>query len=344
MCVILLERKNILREEINRAVELIEESCSNVSLSSFYTNSFDGLYNFATEDMRSYYPEFGKLKIFLTVGGSGDQLLNAVKLGAEKIDVFDVNRLSKRQCSQKIGAVRELRPDSLYDYFTLFKEDLYIKFKGILTEEDRIFWDTLYDFKGNREIFNLYPYKQLSKEMIFQINPYLDEDGYEDFQQKLADVEINYIDTDFYSLENSLMNNTYDGMNFSNIYEYLNFGRDVSYENALKYYEFIMKKMYPRLNENGTIMVTYMYAFSDKVREFLKIAKDKGKLTEMAYSGVIPIEQLDLYISGLTSQNYSYTLLLDLFERENISKVATSHVEFGQSFDKSHDMALCLKK
>lgn len=338
-----VERKKKLKEEINKAIELLDDESYKDNLLDKNT-FFDRLYNFATEDMRGYYSEFGKPKTFLTVGASGDQILNAVKLGAEKIDVFDSNWLSKRQCSQKVSAASILKPEDLYNYFNSFKEDLFTSFKDNLKEEDKIFWDTLFDFKGDTEISKLYPYKKISKEMVFKINPYLDEAEYKEFQKRLLDVEINYIDSSLYSLEKHLGDNTYDGMNFSNIYEYLNYGRDVSYEKALRYYKFIMEEMYPRLNDSGTIMVTYMYAFSDKVREYINRKKNEGSLDKLVYSGTISIDQLGLYMSGLTSQNYSYFLLLDLFEKENIKKIATSHVEFGQSFDKSHDMALCLKK
>lgn len=338
-----VEEKNKLKEEINKAIHLIDDESYRYDILN-EGNSFERFYNFATEDMRGYYHEFGKPRTFLTVGASGDQILNAVKLGAERIDAFDLNRLSKRQCSQKVSAASVLTPDDLYNYFNTFKEEMFTSFSDRLKEEDRIFWSTLFDFNGESEFSKLYPYKKLSKEMVCRINPYLDEDGYSEFQKRLADVEINYIDSNIYDLERYLGDNTYDGMTFSNIYEYLNYGRNVSHENALRYYEFIMKQMYPRLNDNGTIMVTYMYAFSDKVRDYVKEMVAEGDLDELVYSGRLAIDQLDLYLRGMTSQNYSYVLLLDLFEKENIKKVATTRVEFGQSFDDAHDMALCLKK
>jgi len=105
-----------------------------------------------------------------------------------------------------------------------------------------------------------------------------------------------------------------------------------------------MQEMYPRLNSDGTIMVSYMYAFSDKVRDFVKKMISNGMLDEFVYSEDISLNQLDVYLQGMTSQNYAYTLLLDLFKNENIKKVATLPVGFGQSFDASQDMALCLKK
>lgn len=345
---ITMERQKLLREEINKAIELIDtdlsflDSCKKNVFEK--DNIYERLYSLATEDIRGYSAELGSPKTYLTIGASGDQILNAVKLGAERIDAFDLNRLSKRQCAQKVSAAQVLSRDDLFRYFSSFDENLFESFNGKLLEEDRIFWDTLYDFKGESEISKLYPYDKLSREKVFAFNSYLDEDGYKEFQDRLKNVEINYIDADFYSLNKHLKDNTYDAMNFSNIYEYLNYGRKVSEEKALEYYNYIMQEMYPRLNSDGTIMVSYMYAFSDKVRDFVKKMISNGMLDEFVYSGDISFNQLDVYLQGMTSQNYAYTLLLDLFENENIKKVATLPVGFGQSFDASQDMALCLKK
>lgn len=345
---ITVDRKKILREEINKAVELIDRKANileKCKQNTFGENRvYEKFYNFATEDIRGYSSEFGSPKTFLTIGASGDQILNAVKLGAEKIDAFDLNRLSKRQCAQKVGAAQVLSRDNLYDYFSSFNEALFTAFNDKLTSWDRAFWDALYDFKGESDIAKLYPYVKLSKEKIFAINPYLDEEGYKEFQERLKNVEINYIDADAYSLNNYLKDKTYDAMNFSNIYEYLNYGRVVGEEKALEYYKFIMEEMYPRLNSDGTIMVSYMYAFNDKVRDYVKEMVAAGMLDELVHAGTITVSQLPLYLQGMTSQNYAYSLLLDLFEKENIKKVVTEHVQFGQSFDTSHDMALCLKK
>lgn len=104
-----------------------------------------------------------------------------------------------------------------------------------------------------------------------------------------------------------------------------------------------MQKMYPRLNKNGTMMISYMYAFSDKVKEdFDEMYKNNPN--RIVSSGPIGFEQVPDYIKGLTTQNYAYSLLLDEFKEESIKKIETEHVQYGQSQDMSHDMALCLRK
>ena len=131
-------------------------------------------------------------------------------------------------------------------------------------------------------------------------------------------VEINYIDAPLYSLPLHLGNRLYDGITLSNIYEYLVFGENVNEKEVNAFYEFIMREIYSRLNKGGKAMIAYLYAFNDDVKAYV----DKG----------------------LTSQNRSYSLLYEKVKDENIEKIQTEHVEYGQSIDMSHDVAILLKK
>lgn len=84
------DRKRFLKEEINQTIDIIQSFDERMESFDLDANKFsldrvyDYLYAFGTEDMAGYYPEFGQPKTFLTVGASGDQLLNAIKLGQRK--------------------------------------------------------------------------------------------------------------------------------------------------------------------------------------------------------------------------------------------------------------------
>lgn len=337
------EQKKRLKLEVGKTIDIIKKNQESLNLVKDGYKLYDNLYHQAMEDMTTYYEEYKNLETFLTIGASGDQLLNAVVMGAKKIDVFDINCLSKRGCALKIASAETLNPDELQEFFLNFGEDEYRYISNNLGEEDLIYWNAVYDFVGEEGVRKLFPYIKLNKELVKKINPYLNRDNYQEFQNKLQDVQINYMDCSLYDLEKLLGDNTYDGMNFSNIYEYLNYEQDVSKEKAQEFYKFIMQKMYPRLNRNGTMMISYMYAFSDKVKEdFDEMYKINSN--QLVLSNVTTINQLSQFMMGLTSQNYAYSLLLDAFKGEFIKKVVTDHVQFGQSKDMSHDMALCLKK
>lgn len=348
------EQKKRLKLEVNKTIDVINSDDifreSKIGIrgdrSEIFKN-YDVLYHNATEDMSGYYPEFGNPSTFLTIASSGDQILNAVKIGARKIDAFDVNFLSKRGCALKLAAVRTFDLNLLQDYFSSFSEKLYTCLEKNLSEEDLAYWNSVYDFVGEKDVRDLlFAHERLAKELIMKINPYMDKDSYLDLQRKLDKAEINYIDADLYSLPSKLGNNTYDAMNFSNIYEYINYGYvgNLSVDIAHNFYKFIMDDMYPKLNENGTIMLSYMYAFSDRVKQQIDefYALDPSKL--IISGEFVFLRNLVNYKKGFTTQNYSYSLLLNEFKNENIKKVVTSHVRYGQSQDMSNDMALCLKK
>ncbi len=344
--------KKIIKAEISATISIMLKDGTQdyIYHKLAHSSEFDGrvkcspLYLFGTEDMRTYYQEFNNPETFLTIGASGDQLLNAILLGAKRIDVFDSNPLSKRGCALKIGAFKELSKKDFLKFYRGFFLGLFNRLSNSLGEKDAIYWKSLYEFKGANDINeNLFTYKRLESEVIKKINPYLDDENYEKLKSMIDGVEINYIDAALYSLPEYLENKTYDGINLSNIYEYLVLGEKVNQDEVDIFYEFIMSEIYSRLNNGGKAMISYMYAFNDMVKEFV----DKLYIEhpdKFLPSGAIRKIDLPYYLMGLTSQNRSYSLLLDKFKDEPIEKILTEHIRYGQSLDMSHDMAIMLKK
>lgn len=339
-----------LRKEINETIAIMEKDgmkdflFNQIIHSSGFDTECSPLYLFGTEDMRRYYKEFGNPETFLTIGASGDQLLNAILLGAKKIDVFDSNPLSKRGCALKVGAFKELSKKDFLKFYRGFSVGIFNRFSGSLSEKDYAYWNSLYEVKTADDIADkLFTYKRFLSEIIKKINPYLDDENYEKLKDLIKNVEINYIDADLYSLPKHLEGKTYDGVNLSNIYEYIVFGTKTNETEVRAFYEFIMSEIYPRLTKGGKAMIAYMYAFSDGVKKYV----DELYLEhpdKFLPSGAISFEDVPYYKKGLTSQNRSYSLLLDNFAHEPIDKIVTEHIEYGQSIDMSHDMAVMLKK
>lgn len=344
--------KEKLKSEINAALSIMDHDSIQKFLfdSIAHKSGFDKgleygpLYLFATEDMRTYYKEYNNPETFLTIGASGDQLLNAILLGARRIDVFDSNPLSKRGCALKVEAFKSLTKKDFMKYYHKLSAGIFNNFASNLSDKDLIFWDSLYDIKGGEEIARkLFVYKRLAPELIKKINPYLDDENYEKLKGMIEGVEINYIDAPLYSLPSHLGNQKYDGITLSNIYEYLVFGKNANQEEVNTFYEFIMGEVYPRLNDGGKAMIAYIYAFNDYVKEYVDKLYDEHP-DKFLPSGAIEVKDLPYYLQGLTSQNRSYSLLYDKFKDESIDKIQTEHVEYGQSIDKSHDVAIMLKK
>lgn len=347
-----LREKEELKAEINATLSIIDKD----SMQEFIYDSINNksgfdkdekcmpLYLFATEDMRSYYKEYNNPETFLTIGASGDQLLNAILIGAKKIDVFDSNPLSKRGCALKIAAFKTLSKKDFMKYYCKLSLGIFNDFSSSLSEKDSIYWNALYDIKDSEDIYGkLFVYKRLTSEIIKRINPYLDDENYEKLKSMIDGVEIEYIDAPLYSLPDYLGDRKYDGINLSNIYEYLVFGKKVNQVEVDTFYEYIMHEIYTRLNDGGKAMIAYLYAFNDSVKEYVDKLYEEYP-DKLVPSGAISLEDLPYYQIGLTSQNRSYSLLYDRFKDEPIEKIQTDHVEYGQSIDMSHDVAIMLKK
>ena len=80
------EQEQMLNEDIRATQELMLRNNGSYGMlqqlkgSSPFTKDtrYEGLYTFATEDMASYFKEFKVTDSFLTIGASGDQVINAI--------------------------------------------------------------------------------------------------------------------------------------------------------------------------------------------------------------------------------------------------------------------------
>ena len=312
---------------------------------------YEGLYTNATEDMATYYKEFKTTNSFLTIGASGEQVVNAINSGAKIIDVYDSNRLCKHALFLRLAAIKALSYEEFLEFYKTFSPFLFVKIADHLNDEELAYWGTLYSMFGKNnlnsgEIINklLFTYKKLDDELIIKINPYLNPENYHKLKDLIDSVIINYIDSDLYGLPNHIQNKSYDVINLSNIYEYLNYNTDTSLKNAQKYRNFVINDIYPRLNQNGTILVSYLYAWSQKAHnDFQKLYKQtNGKVVS---TGALNMKDyITYYLPGLTSQNLSYHYLFEAFEKDKIETIPTQHVQYGQSSDMSHDMAILMRK
>lgn len=353
------EQEQRLNEDIIATQELMIRNNSSYGMieqlrgSSPFTksNNYEGLYVSATEDMTTYYKEFTNTDSFLTIGASGEQVINAINSGAKTIDVYDSNRLCRHALFLRIGAIKALDYQEFIKFYQTFSPFLFVKIANHLPPEELMYWGTIYSMFGPTNIKSgeyirdlLFTYKRLDQELVKKINPYLNPQNFDKLKSLIDSVTINYIDSDLYGLPNHIANQSYDVINLSNIYEYLNFNNNTTSLNAKKYHSFVMTELFPHLNPNGTILVSYLYAWSKKAHDdFKRMYKEtNGKVVG---TGALNMEDyFKYYLPGLTTQNLSYHYLFEAFKDEPIEKIPTRHVEFGQSTDISHDMAIILRK
>lgn len=196
-----------------------------------------------TNDILSEYENEVKGKNVLTVAGSGDQALMAVKNGAEQLQMFDINRLSKYYSNLKIAAVKALTYEQYVEFFNP-KEDLFFSsydkrtFEKILMKlpsHEAMFWHSIYNI-----YFCLYNYKLINECYSFDKSPLRYKDDYNKIKNNLKGCNIlPFIETDLFYLDEKLEKNKFDSMIFSNITSYIEDSEIIS-----------LKELLGRLNNN----------------------------------------------------------------------------------------------
>ena len=70
---------------------------------------FDSIYPFTTENISGYMSSLDlSNKRVITVTGSGDHVINAIKAGSSEITTFDINPLSKNNLDLKLSGIKFL--------------------------------------------------------------------------------------------------------------------------------------------------------------------------------------------------------------------------------------------
>lgn len=126
------------------------------------TDAVGPCYAFTTENLAAYLPLFNwRFASVLTVSASGDQIINAAVLGAERIDAFDSNLASAVFTELKLAALQELSFAEFANFFLLDDPtdgrrnvkamgfDVYQSLCARLSHPARRFFDRAYEYFGN---------------------------------------------------------------------------------------------------------------------------------------------------------------------------------------------------
>src|SRR5574344_14029 len=102
-----------VKRDVSLAKNIID---SDDSFQTDVEKYFLRLYPFLTENFKGYMPNM-KDKTLLTVGSSGDQILNATLGDAKKIICMDTNRFVKYYYQLKVAALVKLPVEDYLSYF-----------------------------------------------------------------------------------------------------------------------------------------------------------------------------------------------------------------------------------
>ena len=257
-----------------------------------YTTEFSKIYPFTTENISGYidYFDFDN-KSLLTIGSSGDQVLNAFYNGARDITLFDINEYAKFYVYLKIAAIMSLSYKEFKAFFFrqgvtpfirnqhMFSPDLYNKIKDnlrLLDYESFLFFDelfTLYEPTDIRE--RLFDDDEDRNKVIKGFNNYLkDEMSYNRLKSVIRKISFKYVYGDIFTDD---IDRSFDNIILSNLCT-------ITSLEQLK--ELLIRLDKNNLNRGGSIQLGYLWdasfddeEFQDDWKEIYKmpIAKDKLK-------------------------------------------------------------------
>ena len=269
--------------------ETLYKASSTCDGSFRYISEFSKIYPFTTENIAGYidYFDFDD-KSLLTVGSSGDQILNAFYNGARDITLFDINEYAKYYVYLKIAAILSLSYKEFKAFFFrhgltpfvrnhhMFSPELYEKIKGnlrLLDYESFLFFD---------ELFSLYDPTKIRERMfdddedrnvvIKGMNKYLkDEESYNKLQAIIRKISFRYINGNIFEED---VNGKFDNIFLSNLCTVAN----------LEQLKSLLQKLdRNNLNSGGSIQLGYLWnasfdseEYKDDWKEIYKmpIAKD----------------------------------------------------------------------
>ena len=254
--------------------ETLYKASSTCDGSFRYISEFSKIYPFTTENIAGYidYFDFDD-KSLLTVGSSGDQILNAFYNGARDITLFDINEYAKYYVYLKIAAILSLSYKEFKAFFFrhgltpfvrnhhMFSPELYEKVKDnlrLLDYESFLFFD---------ELFSLYEPTKIRERMfdddedrnvvIKGMNKYLkDEESYNKLQAIIRKISFRYINGNIFEED---VNGKFDNIFLSNLCTVAN----------LEQLKSLLQKLdRNNLNSGGSIQLGYLWNASFDSEEY----------------------------------------------------------------------------
>lgn len=250
-----------------------------------YCEPYSRIYTFTTENINGYIKYFDlKNKSLLTVGSSGDQILNAYFYGARDITLFDINPYAKYYVYLKVAAILSLTYNEFQCFFfkrgsdnnsnkDVFSPNLFNKMKLIMKELDYeafYFFNelfSLYDDDTIRIRYSLFDDDEYRNVVIKNFNIYLrNEELYNKLKKKLYDIHFKYINGNIFE---DNINLQYDNIFLSNL---------CTITNLKEFKELIKKLDFNNLKDNGSIMLGYLWDTNFNSDKYLDNWKEIYKL------------------------------------------------------------------
>lgn len=248
----------LLRKAIGRA--------SNKLVSFEESGIFSYIYPFTTENIAGYIEKFDlEKKKLLTVGSSGDQIINASIKGCEDQTIVDICPFTRGYFYLKKAALIALEYEEFSDFFCYldypkvfktnkkaFNRTSLNKIFTVLKQldyESFEFWNELINRVDPYNVrLNMFSQDEDRYEVLTQANLYLrNEESYNRSKKIIERIEPKFITENIYNLK---LKEQYDNIFLSNLAQYY----------SLEDHKKLLDKLSLHLTEEGKILISYLYA------------------------------------------------------------------------------------
>lgn len=227
---------------------------------------FEKIYPFTTENIAGYIDFFDlKDKPLLTVGSSGDQIINAAIRGTKDVTSLDINPYTRYYYYLKAAGILELNLTEFYEFFIYhssfrgsiinretFNNASYKKLKNTLQGLDNdsyLFWNELFDTYSPATVrCNLFSNDEYPISLLKEIDLYLQsENNYSEVKDKIKKLRPEFINANVLKTN---LDDKFDNIWPSNISCYLQ-------RNEMKK---VTNKFLHSLNDDGQLLISYLYS------------------------------------------------------------------------------------
>ncbi len=314
-----------LEEDIKETINMINTD----SIIEKYDEmiEYSRIYQNTTENIRAYMPFLdGNYQKALLPTASGDHQLEAILRGINDITCFDINRLAKYFTELKFGAIKNLSKKEYMNfmYENVLNIDVFNYLKNSLADDVLVFWEEIlkncsselicknfFRFLGLNNNNDVIKGIDCSKYCALKFTSYLEDNNYKIVQDRLEKVKIKYIDADLINLTQELREK-YDLINLTNIYEYVN---SDMFKSGDKLYSDIVFQLIAFLNENGKILITYLYRCSlNDIKKYGKKSITYAKLLCMLEN----VDRIRIWYDQKASQKGRETIMDKLYSFRNV--------------------------
>ena len=242
----------MLDNDIILAQRIVSGKYNNINNPEIYHDT-SFIYKFSNESIIDYQKYLKNRNNAFIVTASGDQILNSILEGTTNITSCDVSRFPKYFFELKKAAILSLSKDEYLDFFLkddnyddILNDDIYDNIRNNMCDEDREFWDGLFQFFEGGEIYNssLFSHEIVTPQLVISRNSYLQDNNYNKLQSNIEKTNINHqIGNDRDIILNE--KKEYDLVNLSSIIYYYNGN-----------YKELLESI--KLSDEG-IILTYLY-------------------------------------------------------------------------------------